>query len=604
MSHEDSTGIQPEIPKRLFKHKSSLIKKFFNEPVDALDLRLANAEENISLLPQDPFTDIKKEEEEQIYHQNKEHPLDYSEVQIESSWGHKDPLGERIIHERMTVIEEEDVQRVTLRAGPPGLHHQTSLRLLVNQHSPASSYYQENYLSREAGLRTYGNYGTTEHLKRPHHELSETPTKRLRREDQYDHIDNRISLAERTEKSVNPLYCERPTSYTETESYHLKASEIRSRGSVLSSCSGDSGAAWWQSRHPYNAVPFIGYRQRYDDVATTSRRRPVLCERDITSSKTVESQDKDKVEGLKQKAGGRNMSVIVRNTFARPQPGASSVEEATNPSPPRAEVKDFSKAGQSVDGHLKKLENLRSGFAYKMSQNSPPKLIPSSSAVSQNSLRISEFSGLRDSVVGHHVVKHGVSATVTSQDFHGSDSHDEKTQGRGDSSDDTARPQSPSLSDDSAPPPPTASEKIACARKRGRPRKHAPKLALPPLYVFIRNLLHNTGYNPDVIAWVDIKNGCFKVTNTVEFARTWGKMKSNRSEEMNYEKMSRAMRYHYGCERQGRKGHLAMVKEKRLYYKFGELARNWRSEEVREICLVGCSTHALCKNNLCLWTKE
>ena len=59
-----------------------------------------------------------------------------------------------------------------------------------------------------------------------------------------------------------------------------------------------------------------------------------------------------------------------------------------------------------------------------------------------------------------------------------------------------------------------------------------------------------------------------QVTNTLEFAKTWGRMKSNRSEEMNYEKMSRAMRYHYGCERQGRKGHLAMVKEKRLYYKW------------------------------------
>ena len=40
-----------------------------------------------------------------------------------------------------------------------------------------------------------------------------------------------------------------------------------------------------------------------------------------------------------------------------------------------------------------------------------------------------------------------------------------------------------------------------------------------------------------------------------------------RSEEMNYEKMSRAMRYHYGSVRQGRKGHLAMVKEKRLFYR-------------------------------------
>ena len=44
-------------------------------------------------------------------------------------------------------------------------------------------------------------------------------------------------------------------------------------------------------------------------------------------------------------------------------------------------------------------------------------------------------------------------------------------------------------------------------------------------------------------------------------------MKTNRSEEMNYEKISRAMRYHYGSERSGRKGHLAMMKEKRLCYR-------------------------------------
>ena len=36
---------------------------------------------------------------------------------------------------------------------------------------------------------------------------------------------------------------------------------------------------------------------------------------------------------------------------------------------------------------------------------------------------------------------------------------------------------------------------------------------------------------------------------------------------MNYEKISRAMRYHYGSTRQGRRGHLAMVKEKRLFYR-------------------------------------
>ena len=53
----------------------------------------------------------------------------------------------------------------------------------------------------------------------------------------------------------------------------------------------------------------------------------------------------------------------------------------------------------------------------------------------------------------------------------------------------------------------------------------------------------------------------------MNFAQTWGSMKTKRSEEMNYEKISRAMRYHYGSERSGRKGHLAMMKERRLCYR-------------------------------------
>ena len=76
-----------------------------------------------------------------------------------------------------------------------------------------------------------------------------------------------------------------------------------------------------------------------------------------------------------------------------------------------------------------------------------------------------------------------------------------------------------------------------------------------------------------------------------------------RSEEMNYEKMSRAMRYHYGSERHGRKGHLAMVKEKRLFYKFGELAVNWRVGDMKNK-IEPCNVHSLCKTSLCLWTKE
>ena len=137
--------------------------------------------------------------------------------------------------------------------------------------------------------------------------------------------------------------------------------------------------------------------------------------------------------------------------------------------------------------------------------------------------------------------------------------------------------------------------------KRGRPRKHAPKIPLPPLYVFIRNMLLNRSYNPKTVSWVNETSLVFKVNNTAEFARTWGLMKSNRSEDMNYEKMSRAMRYHYGSEKTGRKGHLAMVKEKRLVYRFGELAVNCRSSDV---CLTDCQMHDLCKDALCLWTKE
>ena len=52
-------------------------------------------------------------------------------------------------------------------------------------------------------------------------------------------------------------------------------------------------------------------------------------------------------------------------------------------------------------------------------------------------------------------------------------------------------------------------------------------------------MLHSDYYNPRVISWVSELQGIFKVTNTVDFAQTWGRMKSNRSEEMNYEKVSR-----------------------------------------------------------------
>ena len=40
---------------------------------------------------------------------------------------------------------------------------------------------------------------------------------------------------------------------------------------------------------------------------------------------------------------------------------------------------------------------------------------------------------------------------------------------------------------------------------------------------------------------------------------------------MTYEKMSRALRYHYGCERKGRKGHLAVVQSVTNIFEYSNL---------------------------------
>lgn len=52
-------------------------------------------------------------------------------------------------------------------------------------------------------------------------------------------------------------------------------------------------------------------------------------------------------------------------------------------------------------------------------------------------------------------------------------------------------------------------------------QRQAPKVPHPPLCVFIRNLLHNQSYNPDVVCWVSETQGIFKVTDTVKFGKAW-----------------------------------------------------------------------------------
>ena len=60
-ARDGTTDSREEGGGSLLTPKQRFMKKFFNEPVDALDLRLAKAEENLSTLPVDPFTDIRHE---------------------------------------------------------------------------------------------------------------------------------------------------------------------------------------------------------------------------------------------------------------------------------------------------------------------------------------------------------------------------------------------------------------------------------------------------------------------------------------------------------------------------------------------------------------
>jgi len=87
---------------------------------------------------------------------------------------------------------------------------------------------------------------------------------------------------------------------------------------------------------------------------------------------------------------------------------------------------------------------------------------------------------------------------------------------------------------------------------------------------WILSLLRDPQYNPRVITWENEDDGIFYITDTAKFAKLWGERKKNPS--MNYEKLSRAMRYYY------RNGELISV-EKRTTYQFGRMSDYWRSKE-------------------------
>ncbi|XP_052215405.1 uncharacterized protein LOC127833923 isoform X2 [Dreissena polymorpha] len=88
------------------------------------------------------------------------------------------------------------------------------------------------------------------------------------------------------------------------------------------------------------------------------------------------------------------------------------------------------------------------------------------------------------------------------------------------------------------------------------------------IWEYIRDLLLSPETNPSLITWENREKGVFKLVKSKEIAKMWGRKKGN--EEMNYEKFSRAMRYHY------KRKVFEPVIGKRLVYKFGPRATGWQ----------------------------
>merc|ERR1711953_608615 len=88
---------------------------------------------------------------------------------------------------------------------------------------------------------------------------------------------------------------------------------------------------------------------------------------------------------------------------------------------------------------------------------------------------------------------------------------------------------------------------------------------------WIVKLLRDPETNPSVIMWEDEPAGKFRVINSTAFAQLWAVEKKNPA--MNYEKLSRAMRYYY------RNKEIEMVKGERLTYKFGPNMRDFHAKD-------------------------
>ena len=61
------------------------------------------------------------------------------------------------------------------------------------------------------------------------------------------------------------------------------------------------------------------------------------------------------------------------------------------------------------------------------------------------------------------------------------------------------------------------------------------------LWRFLLDLLKDHNCNPEHIRWENRAEGIFTIVNSAYVAELWGKKKKN--DKMNYEKMSRAIRF-------------------------------------------------------------
>lgn len=107
--------------------------------------------------------------------------------------------------------------------------------------------------------------------------------------------------------------------------------------------------------------------------------------------------------------------------------------------------------------------------------------------------------------------------------------------------------------------------------KMGRTKRGNKEKKTGRLWEFIRDLLKKPEYCPSLICWENHDEGVFRFVRSDKVAELWGTIKEN--PRMTYEKLSRAMRYYYKSKV------LQPVLGRRLVYKFGPTARDWRSPD-------------------------